>query len=93
MEANAKRVGALAFDGLEYSGTKLVLDARATIDEGTHLPMSEWGADVFGLHKTQVFSPDAPGYDAFLSLDGGPWQVFMLEWDEDTVEVEIERSS
>jgi len=91
-EANAARVGAIAFDGFEYSGTKLVLDARATFDETVHMPQVEWGADVFGLHKTQLFSPDAPGADAFLALDGGPWQAWMLEWDADTVEVDVKRS-
>ena len=98
-EANAGRVGAIALDGFEYSGTKLVLDARATFDESQlsfpvlGAPQVEWGADVFGLLKTQVFSPDASSDDVFLALDGGPWQVWMLEWDADTVEVDIERSS
>jgi hypothetical protein len=94
----AQKKAFITFDSAEVSGSSIVVKDTGVIDLdsfssgnilGPELAMTAGG---FGMWDAVVLSSPWLAHDATLHADGGPWRVILLEFEEGTVEVDVQRS-
>lgn len=88
----------VTFENTEVSGSSIVVRKDKIIDLSTLSVGSILGPELamtaggFGMWDAMVLSSPWLAEEAVLYADYGPWRVVLLEFEEGTVEIDVQRS-